>query len=345
MVKAAIATFSSVIMLVALPAFAQLNYTGQKALTIAVDPTYPAPHTTVHLTAQSPLLDLAHSSIQWSVGGTPAGNGLSIDVPVGAAGSRTTVSLSVSGATGSDSASVTLIPTAIDLLWEADSYTPPFYAGRAIPTSGSKIHVVAMPHFMRADGSIIPTSSLDFTWKVNGATLSSQSGMGANSTIIPAAILYGSDTITVDVSTEDGSQGGEASVVVPTVAPQLELYIDNPLFGVMYHRALGSSGNTGDSETSFTAVPYFIAAPFAQSSTLAYTWTIDGATMTTDPNDPNEFTARAKAPGSAQIGVSIAKPSDPFVSADGSWTVSFGSGGEGAPSGGTPNDAFHAATH
>lgn len=323
----------------ALPAFAQLDY-GSGALMIAMTPAYPSPNATVHLTAQSPILDLSHSSIAWSVNGAPAGSGLSIDVPAGAAGSHTAVSVSVSGASGSGSAQIDLTPAPIDLLWEADSYTPPFYEGRALPTSGSKIRVLAIPHVTHADGSPVPASALDFTWKVNGAILLAQSGIGANFITIPAAILYGSDTIIVDVRAADGSQGGEASAVVRTGNPQLLLYINSPLFGIMYHRALGESGNAGDSEIAFTAIPYFINSASPRSAALAYTWSIDGTGATTDPNDPNEFTVRARAPGSAQIGLSVAKPNDPFVSADGSWTVSFG--GSGA-NGGT-NDVFHAGT-
>ena len=139
-----IALLSGGILFIALPAFAQINSTGTSALTISANPTYPGPDSTVTLTAESPLLDLADSTIQWSVDGKSAGTGQSIQVPLGGLGQETDVAVSVSGDSGSDSASLSLIPASLDLLWEANSYVPPFYQGRALPGSGSTIRVMAL---------------------------------------------------------------------------------------------------------------------------------------------------------------------------------------------------------
>jgi hypothetical protein len=123
MTRTLIALFSGGLMFVALPAMAQIDLSGtgdMTALTISADPHYPGPDSIVQLTAESPLLDLEHSDITWSVNGAPAGSGQSVRIPLGAIGEETDVKVSVSGSSGSDSATLALVPTSIDLLWEAD---------------------------------------------------------------------------------------------------------------------------------------------------------------------------------------------------------------------------------
>ena len=333
----AVALFA-VTLLVASPVFAQFDSQNDGgALTISVDPAYPGPGQRVTLTAQSPLFDLSASDIEWTVNGSPAGSGTSITTVLKAAGSVSTVGVSVSGPSGSDSTEVSIAPTSMDLLFEASTYVPPLYLGRALPSSGSAIRVLAVPHFIRPDGSSIPSSDIIFTWKNNGATLASLSGIGENSAVIPAAILFGSDAITVDARSFDGSLSGEASLSVRTQDPQLLLYEVSPLFGVMYHRAMGQIGTASESESSFAAIPYLANARGPNDSRLAYDWSVNGASIAADAQNPNEVTIAAQGPETAQIDLSISNPSDPFVSASGEWNISF------AQSGSSASDAFHAA--
>ncbi|HTR18534.1 MAG TPA: hypothetical protein VMH91_00955 [Candidatus Paceibacterota bacterium] len=336
MLRTLIALVCGGILLAASPALAQqVNFTGTTALTISASPAHPGPNSTVELTAESPLLDLAASDIKWDVNGSPVGSGQSVQVKLGSLGQRTDVVVSVSGGSGNDSAEVVLVPTSIDLLWEADSYVPPFYLGRALPGSGSAIRLLAIPHFVRPDGSEVASSGITYTWKVNGAVLKAQSGVGESSVVVPAAILYGSDTVTVDAATTGFS--GEASVVVRTGDPQLVLYDDSPLFGILYHRALGSSSGAAEAVTSFAAVPYFVDAPSPNDPNLAYAWSVNGSAVTADPQDPSELTINAQSQGIAQVELSVSKPSDPFFSASGAWQVAFSAAGAGA--GGT--NVFH----
>lgn len=325
MLRTVIALLFGGLLFAALPVFAQVNFGGTSALTVQTSPAHPTPGATVQLTAESPLLDLADSDVEWTVNGTPAGSGESINIKLGALGTQTVVSVSVSGTSGSDSAQLSIVPTSIDLLWEADSYTPPFYQGRALPTSGSMIRVLAIPHFIAAGGAI-PPSNIDFTWKLNNAVDKAQSGVGESSAVFPAGVLYSTDQITVDAQTPDGSISGEATLSLRTQSPDLVLYEDSPLFGVMYHQALGGATAANESETSFAAVPYFADAISANDPSLSYAWSVNGSSVAADSQDPSEITINAQSSGIAQVGLTLSKPSDPFFSAQGSWAVSFSSG-------------------
>lgn len=306
-----------------MPASAQVNLTGTSALTISSAPAYPTPDSVVQLTAESPLLDLQDSTIAWTVNGTSAGSGRSINVTLGPLGKPANVSVSVSGPSGNDSASLTMIPTSIDLLWEADSYVPPFYKGRAAPGSNSTIRVLAIPHFIDASGDAVPSSDIDFTWKLNGATDEALSGVGESSASFPAAVLYDSDTIDVVARTENGSLSGEASATIRTGDPELVLYEDDPLFGIMYHQALSQSSTASESETSFAAVPYFANTTSANDPSIAYDWTVNGSSVAPDPEDPSEITINAQSSGVADVTLSLSDPSDPFFSASGEWQIGF----------------------
>jgi hypothetical protein len=323
MLRTLIALLFGGIVFAALPAFAQVNLTGTSALTIQASPENPAPDSVLTLTAESPLLDLQDSDVEWSVNGNPAGSGQSIKITTGGLGQETDVSVSVSGASGTDSATLTIVPTSIDLLWEADSYVPPFYKGRAVPGSDSSIRVQAIPHFVNTDGSVVASSGINFTWKLNGALDEAQSGIGESSAVFPAAILYGSDLIEVDAQTEDGALSGEANITVRTQDPQLVLYEDNPLFGMMYHAAIPQSSVASESETSFAAVPYFANAVSANDSALTYSWTVNGSSVATDAQDPSEITIDAQSSNTANIALTLSNPYDAFFSASGAWQISF----------------------
>ncbi len=334
MMRRLIAVPAALVLLSTTPAFAQFYNGGQTALTIAESPAHPSPGSRVHLSAESPLLDLAASDVEWTVNGVPAGKGESIDITAGKLGQASHVAVSVTGASGNDSASLTIIPASVDLLWEADSYTPPFYEGRALPSSGSTIRLYAIPHILRSSGVEVPASNLTFTWKNNGAVLQADSGVGKSSATIPAAILLGSDVITVDAQTADGTLSGEASVAIQTIDPHLVLYESSPLFGILYHRALQQNDSATDAETTFTAVPYFADALTARDPNLSYEWRINDSPVANDPKDPNEVTVSSQAVGTAQINLNLSSPRDPFVAANGSWTISFGNTA-------SPQDAFN----
>lgn len=337
MLRNAVACSVGAILFAAIPAFAQVNFGGTSALTISVNPAYPGPNSMVTLTAESPLLDLAGSDIEWSVNGASSGSGQSIQVPLGALGQETDVSVSVTGESGSDSATATLVPTSIDLLSEANSYVPPFYLGRAVPGSGSSIRVMAMPHFANTDGSLVPSSDISFTWKLNGAVQAAQSGLGASSAVFPAATLYDSDDIDVTAVASGSSLSGETSITIRTLPPQLVLYEDNPLFGVMYQSAIPQSSVADESEDSFAAVPYFANVSSANDPLLSYQWTVNSSAVAASPQDPSEITINAKSGGTAAVGLSISNNSDPFFGASGSWQINFTSPSQAS------SDLFHAA--
>jgi len=219
------------------------------------------------------------------------------------------------------SSNVPFATGAVELLFDSDSYTPPFYRGRALPSAGTNLHLQAIPRF----GS---PRTLTYTWKRNSVVLGSISGIGKSSVTIPAPDLFGTDTISVDVSSQDNTERGGASVTISSKDPVLVLYEDQPLFGIRLHRALAPQDSVRDVETTFAAIPYFARTQSPNDSHFSYAWTVNGQVIAPNQKTPSEITINAKnSTGRAQISLDLTSSADILMQSHGSWTVTFGSGG------------------
>jgi hypothetical protein len=295
-------------------------------LSIAFSPQYPQPGQTVHLTVQGTGLDLAGSTIVWRKGTTAIAQGMGVtsaDITAGGLGSETVVEADVAGADGSiRSAQATIAPTQLDLLIGSDSYTPPFYRGRALPTAGTNIIAQASAKFVRTDGSAIADSDIAYTWKQDGSVLGSLSGRGRSSAVIPVMHLFTPTTIEVDAASTDGSRSGQVFAVIPPVQPVLDLYEDHPLYGILYNLALPSTARITDSEMTFAAAPYFAQAAGANDSGLSYAWRVNGEVIPSSASSPSELTVNAaNSTGEAYVELETTHATNFYFDAQGAWDI------------------------
>ncbi|MFQ5754351.1 MAG: hypothetical protein ACE5HI_20410, partial [bacterium] len=143
-----------------------------------VSPENPRPGQIVTVAIESFSVDLDRaSSITWLVNGEAVNRGAGvkqIQFETGELGSVSVVDVVVRGTDiGTVSESVTIRPTEVDLIWEAGVYTPPFYSGKALPSSESEITIVAVPQLVTSSGNKLKSSDLIFTWKKDGKVLGS----------------------------------------------------------------------------------------------------------------------------------------------------------------------------
>lgn len=225
--------------------------------------------------------------------------------------------------------SFTNVPNNIDLLIDSDSYTPPFYRGRALPSAGTQLRVQARTYFRRSDGSLVPPSSIVYTWRQNGEVVGSVSGLGKQTAILPSPTLYGTDTISVSAISSDRAFSGTALVRLSSVQPVLNLYQDHPLFGILYHQAMGAHTSIPDSEMTFAAVLYFAQSNGPSDPRLQYKWRVDDLAVPTSSAQASEITINAdKSSGVAAIALSVAHSTNYFMNPRGTWSVSFKSLGQ-----------------
>lgn len=297
-------------------------------LAIELSPAHPEPGERVYATARSTLIDLSSLTLSWSKNGEKMESGVGLtefDIAAGNLGSETRLTLQASeGGIPFATAEAVIRPTALELLWEADSYVSPFYRGRALPSAGTNLRLQAIPRFIRTDGSAIATKDLIFTWKRNGYVIQSASGRGKSSARLESPSLYGTDMITVEVKTQGGELASEAGARVESQSPHVALYQNHPVFGTMYYHALSGRAVVSETEATFSAVPFFAPATSPDDRSLTYQWKINGVDILNNETNPSMITINAeKSPGEAAIELFLTHSTDLYLNATAAWDLLF----------------------
>jgi hypothetical protein len=299
------------------------------SVSFTLTPQNPKPGDSVNVKIDSFFIDLDLSSIDWFVNGerVARGNGLnSISTTMGELGSETIVSVVVRPDEITEILEQILIrPSHVSILWEARTYTPPFYRGRALPSSSSEIFAEADAVFVRSNGTTIPNSELVFTWKKNNAIIEKSSGLGKPYATFTGPLLFGEDIVSVDVVSTDNQFSGRALLRIPAAEPYLSLYKDDPLLGAMYHQALGERNNVPSSDITLAAIPFYTSIKKPNDSRMSYIWEVNNQNIETDPNDPFRIVLRLAGGlvGTANVSLDISHLDDFLQSAEKTWSLSI----------------------
>src|SRR3989344_5089218 len=215
-------------------------------ISLEISPENPAPNSNVSARLQSFSTDLSRANISWSVGGKQIESGVgrtSVNFTVGPAGSATQIYVRVVDLEGRVSEiSRTIRPAGVELIWEARTYTPAHYRGKALASSQASVRIVAFPEIVVSGSKVSPTS-LIYQWRRDGKPLLDKSGYGRRSLEITGAKLFGQALIEVTVSTRDGKVNAQGVTLVKVVDPQIRFYQQNPLSGTLFEKALGPNFN------------------------------------------------------------------------------------------------------
>jgi hypothetical protein len=314
----------------------------QNAVIISASPATPSVGDSVHFTVEGSVFDLPKDTITWTVNGkmvASAKGATSVDATVDSKGGPLDVVVDVVDPVwGEASNEISIVPLQVDILYDAPTYVPPFYRGRALPSAGGMMHLQALAR-LSAGGALIPDSSITYTWTRNGTVLGSLSGLGKSKISLDSPAMYGTDTISVRASAEDDTLSASASVVIPYTPLTLELYEDHPLFGITYFNALADTV-PASSEITVAAIPYFATITGLNDSTLQYAWLLNDAPLSASSTKQNEVTLQSTQ-NSAKLHLDVTSLNNFFLGASGDWKFQFGnSGGSSATKPGA-SDAFH----
>lgn len=261
---------------------------------VAVFPRNPEPNQEVTLTLGSYTFDVNLATITWKNGATTLLSGLGakqLKVLSGSVGQQTTITyLAETSAGEAVTGSITISPQFVDLIYEAtESYVPPFYEGRSLPSEGSKVRVNALPTISDS-GKVVPVSNLSFSWYINGEFYRTAAGTAGVVSSIPLDYLSTATDIKVMVRSPLGNVA-EKTVSVYPVMPLPTLYAYDDVLGSLDMRAF-----TGRIELArditLIVEPYFLSARGALGKTVKYSWYMDGLPVT--PQDENLLTLRPK---------------------------------------------------
>ncbi|MDO8589887.1 MAG: hypothetical protein Q7R69_01270 [bacterium] len=206
----------------------------------------------------------------------------------------------------------------VDILWQGQTYTSPFYKGKSLWSSQSRITFLAIPH---GTGTGNP-ASLIYKWSKNGTVLGNINGVGKNTMVYTDLILSKPQTVKIDVLSPDEGLLASASVAVTPISPILAIYENNPLYGFMFHKETSGTHELQNKEATFTAFPLFFSVSNRMDSGLKYEWrTNDGGVETS-----NSVTYRVPddTPGTSAVAVEVSNINKIMQSSNKSFLIQFG---------------------
>ena len=138
--------------------FAQSSFSSE--LGVDISPNYPRPNETVSINLSLYTADLNSALITWYRDGESVLEGRGetrYSFQMGPVGKETKIEIQIELLGGTSfSKTFTLNPASVDLVWEADSYVPPFYKGKALHAMQGRLKIVAMPEFVKNGARISP---------------------------------------------------------------------------------------------------------------------------------------------------------------------------------------------
>ena len=275
----------------------------QEQLDISVVPETPQPGDDVTISAQSYGMDLNTQLITWKVNGVEQLKGIGqrrFTFRLGLAGARTIVLLTIRTASGFEiSQSFEFSPVNVDVLWQANTYTPPFYKGKALYTPESNVTLVAMPNII-SNSRRVETSNVVYTWKVNQEVQGSLSGFGRNTFSYDGPIFIRAAQIEAAAyAGENPALKGKSGVTLNPENPLALLYEDNPLLGVLFNRELGSEYPLRNNEVRINAYPYFFSTT-NKNAMVNYAWGLNTSPLGDLPSTQNTLTLTRNTSDSGQ---------------------------------------------
>jgi len=272
----------SVLALFGLISVLKINAASSSDILVNVVPPNPAPYENTNINLNSYAYNLDSVLISWSVNGKTVASGtgkksLSISAP--SASGETNVVATIYLPDGVVETDITVKPSVMVLLWQAnDSYVPPFYRGKAMPTPDSEVKVVAMPEIRSSSGNVSP-ENMTYAWKKDYTNNVDGSGYGKNSFIFTNDYLDDSNNVSVTASTLDQKYSSQASVDIGIAQPKILFYKNDNDTGTIWENALADGHKIQESEI-ISAVPYFISPKEIMNPTLVWNWFINGNRVT-----------------------------------------------------------------
>lgn len=254
---------------------------SESDILVNVIPSSPAPYEDVDITLNSYAANLDTVLITWSLNSKTISSGIgkkSFSLKAPGAGSETTVKASISLAENEIETRIMIRPSVMVLLYQAtDSYVPPFYRGKALPSLGSEIKVVAMPEIKSssASGSFVNSKNMTYAWKKDYSNEVGASGYGKNYFLYTNDYLDETNNISVTALTVDQKYSSEAGIEIGTAQPKIIFYKNDDTLGTIWENALTNPYKIEETEV-VEAAPYFISPKEILNPRLVWNWYING---------------------------------------------------------------------
>ena len=309
---------------------AQLAGQSQSDINVNMIPENPGPNQIVDVSLTSYTTDINAANITWKINGKTLKTGegeKAFNFTTGGMNTTTVFEvlvLTIEGKTIDQTFNIK--PTLVDLMWQSDSFTPPFYKGKAMFSHENKITFIALPHITDGSGQEISAKNLIYTWTQNGSVMDSDSGYGKNTYTQVASLISRPIDVSVRVTSTDTDGVGSAEIVATPANPFIIFYENNPLYGIEFQKALQNNVDMKDSqEITVLGVPFFFGTLTPTPPELSYKWSVNGVPINNDPSANMEvFRGKEGTSGTSNISLSIENSQKILQYTSNNFNLSFG---------------------
>jgi hypothetical protein len=309
--------------------FAQNISGSQIEINADMIPKTPGANQDVQVTLTSYSTNINSALITWSINGKVVKEGRGEKVfsfTTGNLGNQTTLEITIRTIEGQSIYKVFRIkPSEVDLMWQADSYVPAFYKGKALFGHQSQITFIAMPHITNSSGQEINPANLVYKWTKDGSAVESASGYGKNTFTFTGSVISRNLEVTVEVTNLDSSVRAFSRIKVSPIEPSVVLYERNPIYGIQFQNALkGTLDLNNKKEIAVIGIPYYFGNLDPISPDLIYKWSVNGLPIGNNPSENLEvFRKKEGASGNARISLSVESQSKILQSANNYFNLNF----------------------
>ena len=288
--------------------------------TLSVDPQYPVPFSEVSLSAHSSSLDLTNAVMTVTVAGEQLyrGSVQPTKIKLGRAGSitRVTVTMTINGA--STVQSVSIVPQDVALAVEPVASAPPLYPGKPLVPLEGDMRIVAVANFRTLGGAALNPAALSYAWTVDDTRIANSSGIGKSAVLVASPIQYRARTVSVAITSQDGTLVGGDSISLSPQSPSVRVYENDPLLGILFNRALLGTYAVAGAESTLYAAPFSV--PLKNGAPLIQ-WFLNGSPAQTG----GSITLRPSGSGQGSATLSLTASSGNQINvATASLSLTFG---------------------
>jgi len=299
------------------------------SIDLSISPSSPRAGDSVVLTLSSNLLDLDSAKIVWYIDGIARKDTTSKSITIKAKndGQKTTIRVVVETSDGIiKETSTEISPTGVDLVIEPMSYTLPFYKGKPLFIKQGTVKIVAIPD-VRINGVKISSKDLNFKWTKGNNILGSNSGKGQDSIVVNSTIPVRDINIGVEISDSLGNVLAQNSKLIILNDPKILFFENNPLYGVLYNKAITGSYYLGTKEElTIVAKPFSFDFSKDVSGESSYAWYVNGSYVVPS-GKTNELILRqttTNLKGTASVSLDIKNINKINQYTNGGFNVEFG---------------------
>lgn len=286
----------------------QAQFTIPENAALSANPLYPSPGETFQVIAQAPAFNKNSSNFSWIINGRVrsdlSGIGKNtISLTAGEVGSVIKILVNITAPDGRNaSARLIVVPAELVLHWIAETYTPKWYEGKALPVQNSVVKIIALPRIV-IGGVLQSPNNLIYHWSLDDQK---EALVGKGEKIFR---IITSDlpkiTHTVSVTVEDLNQKivKKGKILITNREPKANIYHTNPLGGIDPRSTVQLFTTSERGLLDFQIEPFFF--PVLSRNNLKFLWQVAGLEVEGSPENPYILTLDTKQQNASVIPISV----------------------------------------